>query len=406
MSTNFRYSEAFKLQVIREIEEGRFASATEASEAYGIRGHETVTRWLRQSGRGVLVRKMVRVEKPGEPGEIKRLKDRVRQLESALADSYIDGALSGAFFEILCEQTGTDAEAFKKKTRWDGAHRAHETIRDRRGVNVERLCKRVGMTRQNYYKRKTSRGRKAVDDGLVVELVRRVRQRHPRMGTRKLYHVLKAELGLAGVKIGRDRFFGILREHDLLVGPLPKAPNTTNSKHCLPVFRNLIAELVTNAPLQVWVSDITYLRTMEDFEYLSLIMDLHSHKIVGFHCGDDLSTAGCMKALEMALDSLPDDARTIHHSDRGCQYCSHEYVNRLTEAGLSVSMTEENHCAENSVAERLNGILKQEYVLGATFQTRAQARAAVLQAVMLYNSERPHMSLGMQTPDEVHKKAA
>lgn len=115
MSTNFRYSEAFKLQVIREIEEGRFASANEASQAYRIRGHETVARWLRQSGRGKLVRKVVRVEKPGEPGEIRRLKDRVRELESALADSYIDGALAAAFFEILCEQTGTDPEPFKKK---------------------------------------------------------------------------------------------------------------------------------------------------------------------------------------------------------------------------------------------------------------------------------------------------
>jgi len=115
VSTNFRYSEALKLQVIREIEGGRFASANEASEAYGIRGHETVARWLRQSGRENLVRKVVRVEKPGEPGEIRRLKDRVRELESALADSYIDGALAGAFFEILCEQTGTDPEPFKKK---------------------------------------------------------------------------------------------------------------------------------------------------------------------------------------------------------------------------------------------------------------------------------------------------
>jgi len=262
------------------------------------------------------------------------------------------------------------------------------------------------MTRQNYYKTRASRHRKAVDGGLVVELVQQIRHRHPRMGTRKLYGVLQGELERAGVEIGRDRFFEVLREHDLLVAPLPKAPKTTNSKHSLPVFRNLIAEIQTTAPGEVWVSDITYLFTSEGFEYLSLIMDRHSHKIVGFQCGDDLSTAGCMKALDMALGGLPKDARPIHHSDRGCQYCSHDYVKRLTERGLSVSMTEENHCAENAVAERLNGILKQEYGLGVRFRTRAQARAAVRQAVMLYNNERPHLSLNMMTPAQAHRLAA
>jgi putative transposase len=262
------------------------------------------------------------------------------------------------------------------------------------------------MTRQNYYKTRASRRRRAVDDDLVVELVHQIRHRHPRMGTRKLYDVLKGELERGGVEIGRDRFFEVLREHDLLVPPLPKAPRTTNSKHSLPVFRNLIAEIQTTAPGEVWVSDITYLRTLEGFEYLSLIMDRHSHKIVGFHCGDDLSTAGCLKALDMALGDLPKDARPIHHSDRGCQYCSHDYVRGLTGRGLSVSMTEENHCAENAVAERLNGILKQEYGLGVVFWTRAQARAAVRQAVRLYNNERPHLSLNMRTPTQAHRLAA
>jgi len=262
------------------------------------------------------------------------------------------------------------------------------------------------MSRQNYYKTRTARARRAVDDGLVVELVEQERRRQPRLGVRKLHYKLREDFEEAGVAIGRDRMFEILRDRGLLVKPLPKAPRTTNSRHSLPVFRNLIAGIETTGPNQVWVSDLTYIRTSVGFEYLSLLMDLHSRKIVGFHCGDDLSTAGCLKALDQALADLPAGSKLIHHSDRGCQYCSHDYVQRLRDHGGSVSMTEENHCAENANAERLNGILKQEYALGAEFRTRAQARAAAREAVALYNNDRPHLSLLMQTPAEVHRKAA
>lgn len=271
---------------------------------------------------------------------------------------------------------------------------------------MERLCERAGMSRQNYYKTRTGRQRRVVDDGLVVELVQGERRQQPRLGVRKLHFKLRERLEEAGVEIGRDRMFEVLRSRDMLVKPLPKAPRTTNSRHSLPVFKNLIAELETTGPHQVWVGDLTYLRTQDGFEYLSLLMDRHSRKIVGFNCGDDLSTNGPMAALNQALADLPEGASPIHHSDRGCQYCSHDYVDRLTESGATVSMTEENHCAENATAERLNGILKQEYALGTTFRTRAQARVAVREAVTLYNNHRPHLSLGMQTPEEVHRKAA
>jgi putative transposase len=271
---------------------------------------------------------------------------------------------------------------------------------------VLRLCERAGMSRQNYYKERTARLRRAVDEELVVELVRQERCRQPRLGVRKLHHKLSGELQEAGVAIGRDRMFEILGSRGLLVARLPKAPRTTMSRHALPVFRNLISGAETTAPNQIWVSDLTYIRTMEGYEYLSLIMDLHSRKVVGFNCGEDLSTAGCLKALDQALDDVDEDSKPIHHSDRGCQYCSHEYVQRLTERGLPVSMTEQNHCAENAAAERLNGILKQEYALRTEFKTRAQARAAVRQAVMMYNYERPHTCLELQTPAEAHARAA
>ena len=274
------------------------------------------------------------------------------------------------------------------------------------GVNVEKLCAKVGMSRQNYYKRRAARGRRDVDSGLVVQLVKRERKLQPRLGVRKLHYIIDAELQQAGIEVGRDRMFEILRSRDMLVKPLPKSPRTTNSRHTLPVFRNLILGVEPKGPDQIWVSDLTYIRTEAGFEYLSLIMDLHSRKVVGFHCGDDLSTAGCLKALDQALAGLAEGRTPIHHSDRGCQYCSHDYVNRSKERGLIQSMTEENHCAENATAERLNGILKQEYGLGRTFRTRAQARAAVVQAVWLYNNRRPHTMLQMKTPTEVHKQAA
>jgi transposase InsO family protein len=178
------------------------------------------------------------------------------------------------------------------------------------------------------------------------------------------------------------------------------------SRHSLPLFPNLIVGAETTGSNQIWVSDLTYIRTQEGYEYLSLIMDLHSRKIVGFNCGENLSTAGCLKALDQALIDLDGDSKPIHHSDRGCQYCSHEYVQRLTGRGLQLSMTEQNHCAENAAAERLNGILKQEYALRTEFLSRAQARAAVRQAVMLYNFERPHTCLELRTPADVHGQAA
>ncbi len=240
----------------------------------------------------------------------------------------------------------------------------------------------------------------------MVQLVNQERQLQPRLGVRKLQYILSGDLQEAGVEVGRDRMFEILRGRGMLVEPLPKSARTTNSRHSLPVFRNLIAGVETTGPNQIWVSDLTYIRTDEGFEYLSLIMDLHSRKIVGFHCGADLSTTGCLEALTQALADLPEGSHPIHHSDRGCQYCSHDYVNRLKERGLSPSMTEENHCAENSTAERLNGILKQEYGLGRTFRTRSQTRDSATQAVWLYDNRRPHSSLQMKTPAEVHRKAA
>lgn len=271
---------------------------------------------------------------------------------------------------------------------------------------MKAICSHLGISRQNYYARRQQRQRRQVDEELIVQLVRQERQLHPRIGTRKLQVLIRARLIEAGVKVGRDRIFEVLRAQQLLIVPLPREyPQTTSSYHCLPVFTNLIKDREVSRPNEVWVGDLTYLRTEEGFLYLALLTDKCSRKIVGYHCGDTLEAIGCLSALAMALAEMPKDARPIHHSDRGSQYCCHEYVNRLIAGGLDVSMTEHNHCAENALAERMNGILKSEYGLGRKMKTKQQARLLVDQSVSLYNTLRPHTSLGYRVPQSVHSLA-
>lgn len=260
------------------------------------------------------------------------------------------------------------------------------------------------MSRQNYYARRKQRQKRQVEGDLVGQLVRRERQQQPRLGGRKLHHRLKGELAKAGVVVGRDRFFEVLRQEDLLLAPMrAEYPRTTQSYHNLPVFRNRLKGLEVKGPHEAWMSDLTYLRTREGFLYLALITDRYSRKVVGAHVGDTLESVGCVRALEMAVAQLPAGARPIHHSDQGSQYCCHEYVGLLEKHGIGISMTESNHCAENALAERMNGILKQEYGLGREFATKADARRAVPQGIRLYNTQRPHSALDYQTPEQVHQ---
>lgn len=274
------------------------------------------------------------------------------------------------------------------------------------GIQVSELCDRVGMSRQNYYAARRLRQRRQVDEALILELVRRERRMQPRLGGRKLLYLLQGDFEEADVDVGRDRFFELLAEHDLLVAPKPGMPHTTNSRHCLPVFHNLFAGMTLQAPNEAWVSDLTYIRTDEGFLFAALITDAYSRKIVGAHIGDSLEAEGCLRALDQALGDLPLGKRPTHHSDRGCQYCCHEYVERLQARGLAISMTEVMHCYENALAERVNGILKQEYEMDRKFRTKAQAKAAFEQAVWLYNHRRPHLRLNYRFPADVHVEAA
>jgi len=264
------------------------------------------------------------------------------------------------------------------------------------------------MSRQNYYQQRSLRSRESIDESLVLELVRRERCLHPQIGCRKLLGLLKADLQSAQVKIGRDRFFALLGREDLLIERKPNYARTTNSWHGFGVYPNLAKDLTLTGPDQLLVSDITYIRTLEGFMFLSLVMDSFSRAIVGYDSSDSLEMQGALRALSMAQRQLPRSRtiRTVHHSDRGSQYCCGPYIAQLESKKMSISMTEQNHCYENSQAERLNGILKQEYGLGELFKSKSSVPAAVREAVSLYNEYRPHGALGNRVPMSVHRQAA
>lgn len=293
-----------------------------------------------------------------------------------------------------------------KKRRWDAVNGVIDRSPGTNKLSVRRVCLRVGMSRQNYYATRRHRQRRQIDEELVVALVQAERRVQPRLGGRKLLVRLRPELAAAGVVLGRDRFFEILGDYGLLVTRKRGWPRTTQSRHSLPVFHNLVADQVPTGPNEIWVSDLTYVRTQEGFLYAALIMDRFSRKLVGSHIGDSLEAEGCLQALDQALSALPSDAAPIHHSDRGCQYCCHAYVARLQARGLGISMTEQSHCYENAYAERVIGTVKQEYELDATFPTKTAAVRSFYEAVELYNHHRPHASLNYEVPARVHDRTA
>jgi transposase InsO family protein len=260
------------------------------------------------------------------------------------------------------------------------------------------LCQRAQISRQGYYKQTRHRQRRELDEQRILNAVRRIRQWHSRMGTRKLLFKLISH----GFSIGRDRLFDLLGRHGLLIPRRRRYQRTTNSQHGFRTYPNLLRLGGIEHPHQAWASDLTYIRTNEGYLYLALITDVNSRYIVGHSVNDTLEAEGCLSALKMAQAQLPPGCRPIHHSDRGSQYCSHAYIGLLDRWHFPVSMTEENHCYENALAERINGILKHEYGLKQLFPTKAMARRACEQAIALYNQERPHLCLEMQTPAQVH----
>lgn len=240
-----------------------------------------------------------------------------------------------------------------------------------------------------------------METAVVLELVHRVRRQHSKMGVRKLHDRIAPDLQAKGIKMGRDALFDRMRAAGLLIKRRRRGTITTDSRHRFRCYTNLLEGLAIARPEQVWVADITYIRLVDGFAYLSLITDAYSRKIMGYHLHPTLEAEGCLQALNKALKNRQYDGALIHHSDRGIQYCSHDYTRRLTKAGVAISMTLSGS-AENAIAERVNGILKDEYLLEATFESFQAALRQINQAVMLYNTDRAHLSLGKRTPQEAH----
>jgi putative transposase len=204
------------------------------------------------------------------------------------------------------------------------------------------------------------------------------------------------------IKIGRDKLLNILRKNNLLVKRTKRYVKTTNSNHWYNTYDNLIKERPITEPNQVYASDITYIPTLEGFMYLFLITDMYSRKIVGYDLSESLSSEGAISAIKKALKNLKNKENLIHHSDRGIQYCCNDYVNLLNQEKIQISMTEENHVYENSLAERVNGILKSEFIGFNPINDKKYTKKLVEQSIDIYNNERLHMSLDYKTPNQVH----
>ena len=223
---------------------------------------------------------------------------------------------------------------------------------------------------------------------------------------RKLVKSLDKEFTKANLKVGRDTLFNVLRKYNMLTLRKKTSARTTNSNHRFYKYNNLIKDMKVTGPNQVWVSDITYIRTIKGFCYLALITDMYSRKIVGYDLSDSLELKGCVRALNKAIYQAKDIKNLIHHSDRGIQYCSNVYTQILKRNKIDISMTEENHCYENAMAERVNGILKDEFYLDQTFDSVSHAKRAAKNAINLYNEIRLHLSLDYKTPNMVYLKTA
>ena len=265
--------------------------------------------------------------------------------------------------------------------------------------SMENLCGLFGNSRIAWYKKQKTIYKQAVEEQIVLERVRRVKKRMPRIGARKLHEILRQD----SIELGRDKLFEILGRNGLLVRRRRTRVVTTQSFHWLRKYPNLIREMHVNRPNQLWVSDITYVTTTEGFMYLFLITDAYSKMIMGYKLSENLKATNGVLALKNALSSqLTKVSDLIHHSDRGIQYCSDEYVSILKRKKIRISMTENGDPLENAIAERVNGILKDEWLYDMGPLEKGKMEETISRVIKIYNTERPHLSLDMLTPKVAH----
>lgn len=264
------------------------------------------------------------------------------------------------------------------------------------------LCRLFGKTRHAYYVALWRKENSLVREDVILQEVMSIRSHLPRVGTRKLHHLLQVGLESHNIQIGRDYLFDLLSEHKLLVRQRKRKAITTDSRHWMRKYSNLIKGMPVTRPEQVWVSDITYIRLINQWGYLSLITDAYSRKIVGYCFRSDLMAEGCIEALQMAINTRIYNEQIIHHSDRGSQYCSQQYVKLLHQNCIGISMTENGDPYENALAERVNGIIKTEFNLHSSQLGFEQTYSQIRKSIKAYNELRPHASCDYLTPNQAH----
>ena len=389
-----RYSEAFKLKVMEELRDGKWKTVADAATAYGVSA-KGVRYWMKRLGFEHLNGRIIYVKTTTEIDEIKRLKAENKRLKERLADEMLEHKIDEVTLRIACRNLGTTPDDLKKERRGIMHMTASETKR-----SVRAICRRFGVSRAAFYKAAKTRSRKAINEGLILALVRQEREVNPRAGTKKVLLAIRPELQKAGFDIGKNSLNTLLKRNGLLVDPRRVFRcRTTKQDPSLVPSPNLVKDMTIDRPNQALCSDITYIYTEEGFIYLSLMEDMFARDIVGWALSDTLETeSGPLAALKMAAETVGPGREVVAHSDRGSQYGSHAYRGFLAALGWKSSMTEELHCYENGMAERLNGILKGEYFLDRHFKTKAGARKAVEEAIWTYNHRRLHEKLNYKTP--------
>ncbi|MEW6983595.1 IS3 family transposase [Colwelliaceae bacterium 6471] len=388
------YSIAFKLGVVEQVEKGEL-TYKQAQDRYGIQGCSTVLIWLRKHGRldwskgtPVFLTRgfaMTQSQLPQTPEQ------RIKELEQQLADSQ----LKAQFFEAVVNVLETDNGVVLHKK----AERAVIQQKTVTTLSVTKACAFIGITRQAYYKQCIAQAQRDKHEQRVLAFVVDERRFQPRIGTRKLKYLLS----LQHLFIGRDRLFKLLASYHLLVSRQRAYHKTTQSRHRFTCHPNLVKEgLTPQQPEQLWVADITYLPTVAGNTYLSLVTDAYSRKVVGYHVDDNMRVDTVKQAFQKALRQRKTNNTLVHHSDRGVQYCANEYQQLHQQYHVKCSMTDGYDCYQNALAERINGILKNEYLLIKPNDLK-EARKMVEESVMIYNQRRPHSALKYKTPDEVHQ---
>ena len=275
-------------------------------------------------------------------------------------------------------------------------------------INTGVLCKWFGISRQAYYQHDWKLADDVFQQSLILEEVKHIRESHKRMGVRKLYELLRPFMQENRIKMGRDALFDLLSSYGILVRTRKRNIKTTFSNHWMRKYPNLIIDFVPSKPNELWVSDISHWKIGNNLFFLHLITDAYSRKIVGYQVSVSLLGSETIKALKMALRELRNSFQShfqlIHHSDRGSQYCANAYVNLLKKKQIRISMTQNGDPLENAIAERINGIIKEEYLLNYQCDNVKDAEKLLAKAVSLYNNERPHNSIGNFTPQFVHSQ--